>query len=151
MAKIPSRASLALAADPHEYPRLQAFVESACEQAGCSAGQRLRVLLVVEELFTNTVKYGQSGGAPVSVTISVESDGAKGMTVCYEDNAPRHDPFGQPGADEELSASVTKRRIGGLGIVLVRELGKDVHYAWSEGKNRLTFAVPLDSPPRREY
>lgn len=150
MVQNPTRTSLALAADHREFPRLQAFVETVCERAGCSAGQRLRVQLVVEELFTNTVKYGQGGAAPVSIGISMEFDGKEPMTVRYEDDAPRHDPFEQAGGNEELNTSITRRKIGGLGIVLVRELGKDVHYAWSRGKNRVTFVVPLEAP-RREY
>lgn len=141
--------SLVLAADHRDFPRLQAFVEEACEKAGCAAGQRLRVQLVMEELFTNTVKYGQSGASPVSITLFMEFDGKGPMTVRYEDDAPRHDPFEQAGEDSHLSASVTKRRIGGLGIVLVRELGKDVRYEWSGGKNRVSFVVPLDPPPRQ--
>jgi len=30
--------------------------------------------------------------------------------------------------------------------VLVRELGKDVSYSWSGGKNRVTFSVAADTP-----
>lgn len=151
MASTSSSVSLALTADNSEFPRLQAFIEGACQQAGCSASQRLRVQLVVEELFTNTLKYGQSGAAPVSIAIAIEFGGKQPITVRYEDDSPRHDPFEQSGTDDELGFSVTRRRIGGLGIVLVRELGEDVQYAWSGGKNRVTFMVPLDSPPRREY
>jgi anti-sigma regulatory factor (Ser/Thr protein kinase) len=105
--------------------------------------QRLRLLLVIEELFTNTVKYGRSVAPPVSVGISFEVEGSHGLTVRYEDTAPPYDPFEDAGVEEDLSVSVSKRRIGGLGIVLVRELGQDVQYAWSEGKNRVTFVVPL--------
>ena len=151
MANSPSRLSLVLAADSSEFPRLQAFIESACQQAGCSSNQRLRVQLVVEELFTNTLKYGQGGAAPVSVNITLELVAGRSMTVCYEDDSPRHDPFEESGSDDDLGFSITRRRIGGLGIVLVRELGEDVQYAWSEGKNRVTFMVPLYSPPQRKY
>jgi serine/threonine-protein kinase RsbW len=147
----PSRMSLALTAESGEFPRLQAFVESACRQAGCSAGQHLRMQLVMEELFTNTVKYGQGGAAPVSITVAMEFGDKRPITVRYEDDSLRHDPFEQSGTDEELGFSVTRRRIGGLGIVLVRELGNQVQYAWFEGRNRVTFMVPLDSPARRQY
>ena len=63
---------------------------------------------------------------------------------------PQHDAFDQAGAEDSLKLSVTSRRVGGLGIVLVRELGKDVSYSWSGGKNRVTFSVAADTPwPRR--
>jgi len=137
-------------ADNQEYPRLQAFVDQACIRAGCSPGQRTRVQLVVEELFSNTVKYGQREAVPASVTISVDFAGEHPMTVHYEDDAPQHDAFDQAETEQELKLSITKRRVGGLGIVLVRELGKDVSYSWSGGKNRVIFTVAADTLwPRR--
>lgn len=141
---------LTVAADDREYPRLREFVDSACQQAGCSPGQRTRVQLVVEELFSNTVKYGRREAVPASVTITVDFGGTHPMTVHYEDDAPKHDAFGQTEAEDDLKATVTSRRVGGLGIVLVRELGEDVSYSWSGGKNRVTFSVALDTPwPKR--
>ena len=141
---------LTIAADDREYPRLREFMDSACQQAGCSPGQATRVQLVVEELFSNTVKYGRRGEAPASVTVTVDFEGRHPMTVHYEDDAPKHDAFGQPETDEDFKRTVTSRRVGGLGIVLVRELGKDVSYSWSGGKNRVSFSVALDTPwPRR--
>lgn len=137
---------LTLPADNLEYPRLRAFVDRACQHAGCSPRQRTRVQLVVEELFSNTVKYGRREAVPASVTISVDFAGEHPMTVHYEDDAPQHDAFDQPGAEDSLKASVTSRRVGGLGIVLVRELGKDVSYSWSGGKNRVTFSVAAEAP-----
>jgi anti-sigma regulatory factor (Ser/Thr protein kinase) len=151
MENLLSRMSLALIANSSEFPRLQAFIESTCRQAGCSAGQHLRMQLVMEELFTNTIKYGRNGAAPVSITVAMEFGGRRPITVRYEDDSLQHDPFEQSGTEDELGFSVTRRRIGGLGIVLVRELGNEVQYAWSEGRNRVTFMVPLDSPARRQY
>jgi serine/threonine-protein kinase RsbW len=143
--------SLVLAADNSEYPRLREFVDKACAQANCSPGQRTRVQLVLEELFSNTVKYGRRDApAPVSVSVSMEFGGDEPLTIRYEDDAPKHDAFDQQGIEDELNASVTKRRVGGLGILLIRELGKNVNYAWAEGKNRVTFSVAADTPwPRR--
>ncbi len=137
---------LTIAADDREYPRLREFMDSACHQAGCSPGQRTRVQLVLEELFSNTVKYGRREAVPASVTITVDFEGRHPMTVHYEDDAPKHDAFGQSETDDDFKRSVTSRRVGGLGIVLVRELGKDVSYSWSGGKNRVTFSVALDTP-----
>ena len=141
---------LTIAADDREYPQLREFMDSACLQAGCSPGQRTRVQLVVEELFSNTVKYGRRETAPASVTVTVDFEGRHPMTVHYEDDAPKHDAFGQSETDDDFKRTVTSRKVGGLGIVLVRELGKDVSYSWSGGKNRVTFSVALDTPwPRR--
>src|SRR5512145_259021 len=99
---VPPPMSLVLAADNSEYPRLREFVESVCEQAGCSSGQRTRVQLVLEELFSNTVKYGRRDAIPASVTVSVQFAGEESMTVRYEDDAPQHDAFDQSGGEDNL-------------------------------------------------
>jgi len=137
---------LVLAADDSDYPRLREFTDLACDRAKCSPAQRTRVQLVLEELFSNTVKHGRRGGAPVSVTVAVEFGDEEPMAVRYEDDAPQHDAFDQSDLDAELKAGVAKRRVGGLGILLIRELGKNVSYAWSDGKNRVTFSVAADAP-----
>jgi len=94
--------------------------------------------------------YGRREATPASVTITVDFGGTQPMTIRYEDDAPKHDAFGQSDTEDDRKSSVTSRRVGGLGIVLVRELGKDVSYSWSGGKNRVTFSVALDTPwPRR--
>jgi anti-sigma regulatory factor (Ser/Thr protein kinase) len=105
---------------------------------------------VVEELFSNTVKYGRREAVPASVTITVDLAGEHPMTVHYEDDAPPHDAFDQEETEDPLKGSVTSRRVGGLGIVLVRQLSKDVSYSRSGGKNHVTFSVAADTPwPRR--
>ena len=148
MAGPPPPMSLVLAADHSEYPRLREFVDKACEQANCSPGQRTRVQLVLEELFSNTVKYGrrEKAAEAVSVSVAMEFGGEEPLTIRYEDDAPKHDAFDQEGIEDELKASITKRRVGGLGILLIRELGKNVNYARAEGKNRVTFSVAADTP-----
>lgn len=152
MAGSPPPMSLVIAADNSEYPRLREFVDKACAQANCSPGQRTRVQLVLEELFSNTVKYGrrEKTAEAVSVSVAMEFGGEEPLTIRYEDDAPKHDAFDQESIKDELQASITKRRVGGLGILLIRELGKNVNYAWAEGKNRVTFSVAADTPwPRR--
>lgn len=147
MAKSHASMSLDCLADNQEYPRLQAFVEQACARAGCSARQRLRVMLLVEELFTNTVRHGRRGTArvPVKVTIGIRT--GKEIRVRYEDGAPRYDPFHQSRVKVDLSDSLVLRPLGGLGVLLIRELGRDVRYAWYRGRNRVTFAIPTEPSP----
>jgi anti-sigma regulatory factor (Ser/Thr protein kinase) len=116
---------LTLAADDREYPRLREFMDSACQQAGCSPGQRTRVQLVVEELFSNTVKYGRRGAAPASVTVTVDFEGRHPMTVHYEDGRAGARRLQPSETDDDFKRTVTSRRVGGLGIVLVGNWAQD--------------------------
>jgi serine/threonine-protein kinase RsbW len=151
MAETPFSMTLACLAANQEYPRLQAFVEQACIRAGCSNRQRLRIVLLIEELFTNTVQHGRGGAepepVPVSVAFSLSGDELK---VRYEDGASRYDPFQRLHPKQSLSDTVELRPLGGLGVLLIRELGKDVRYAWTQGRNCVTFSMPAGARAERK-
>jgi anti-sigma regulatory factor (Ser/Thr protein kinase) len=54
----------------------------------------MRLQLVVEELFVNTVTYGHGGDseAPVDVSVCIDADR---VTLVYEDNAPSRSSWNQ--------------------------------------------------------
>jgi anti-sigma regulatory factor (Ser/Thr protein kinase) len=141
--------SLVCLAAHQEYPRLQAFVEQSCTRAGCSTRQRLRVILLIEELFTNTVQHGRGGAEPVPVTLNFTLAG-KELKVRYEDGARRYDPFQSLNPRHSLEDTVELRPLGGLGVLLIRELGKDVRYAWARNRNCVTFSMPTNASLERK-
>ena len=71
---------------------IRALVEGACATAGIDREGCLKILLIVEELFTNTVLHGYRGESesPVWVALAL---GESGLTLHYEDAAPSHHPF----------------------------------------------------------
>ena len=121
-------------------------MERVCVAAGCDAGQVARTQIVVEELFTNTLKYGHTRNGNATVIVTAEAADEKTLVVCYEDTAPPHDPFVNPGQMEDLLVSLTHRRVGGLGVVMIQQLGRNVRYEWSKGKNRVIFSVAAELP-----
>jgi serine/threonine-protein kinase RsbW len=118
------------------FARVVTFVESACASAGIERADCLRLTLVVEELFVNTVVHGHGGDsdAPVRLTLDPQPSGIK---VIYEDQAPRFDP--SAGSDDV--PDVRERLPGGLGLVLVKRLSSGLEYSRAERGNRITFVV----------
>jgi len=121
---------------------MQAFLENFCAQAALPREACLRLNLVVEELFTNTVRHGHQGDcdAPVWVTVS---RGGDRVQLIYEDKAP---PFNPYSALKEAGApvpdtTVSMRRIGGLGVLLTKELAKSRDYAFVFGRNRIRLML----------
>lgn len=117
----------------------RAFLESFCAEAGVERQSCLRLNLVVEELFLNTVKHGHRGGsdAPIWITLAAE-DGTVRMT--YEDRAPPFNPFAAA-TREMLEALADTRREGGLGVLLAHGLTTDTEYAYLYGRNRIRLAL----------
>jgi anti-sigma regulatory factor (Ser/Thr protein kinase) len=120
---------------------LRQFLEAFCSEAGVTQDHCLRLNLVLEELFTNTVRHGHRGDsdAPVWVTLSATPEALK---LTYEDSAPPFNPYGKP-PDASPDTTLEMRKIGGLGLLLTRKLAASREYAYLYGRNRIRLALPL--------
>lgn len=118
---------------------LRAFLENFSTQAGLPEEQRLRLNLVLEELFTNTVRHGHRGGSDAPVWVTLTS-GPAGVNLTYEDAAPPFNPYGRP-PDAPPDTTVKMRKIGGLGVLLTRRLAASREYAYLYGRNRIRLAL----------
>jgi len=114
------------------------FAERASMAAAVSHDDRMRLVLVVEELFTNTVNHGRGAGAAVPVWLTLEFAPGE-IRLTYEDAAPAFDPVSVTA--EELDAPVASRRIGGLGIALIRAYARELRYERCAGRNRIVLVM----------
>lgn len=117
---------------------VRGFIESFCGDAEISHEPGLRLNLVIEELFTNTIKHGHRGDCDCLVWIALDARGGN-VTLTYIDQAPAFNPFGIMGAP--LEDSVEQRNVGGLGVLLATELSVTSEYARLFGRNRLRMAL----------
>jgi len=92
--------------------------------------------LVLEELLTNTIFYGYDipGEHVILLKISLENDI---IMVTITDNAKAFDPLARP--DPDVTQALEERKIGGLGIYLVKKIMDDLTYTRSGDKNILTL------------
>jgi len=126
----------------HVLPETAAFIEAFCNRCGIGTPDALRLTLVVEELFTNTVVHGYRGDsdAQIRIALSVSVDA---VTLFYEDRAPAHDPLCRlPASATDADATLGSRPIGGLGVLLVTRFAEAARYAREVGCNRLWLTLP---------
>jgi anti-sigma regulatory factor (Ser/Thr protein kinase) len=123
---------------------LRQFLERAAGGAGLNRTQALKLQLIAEELFVNTVRHGHGGGDPALVWLVLEVAGPS-VQLTYIDQAP---PFNSLAcAVEPLPAGAGEsHRVGGLGVRLVRELAAVSEYAYRYGRNRLRLALGAKTP-----
>jgi len=120
---------------------IRSFVEAACTTAGIGREDCLKIVLIVEELFTNTVTHGYREESESPVWLAFEP-GEGGFTLRYEDAAPPHNPFGEF-RPMDTAVLIAQQPVGGLGLKLIRSLARDAGYTREGERNCiwLTFAV----------
>jgi anti-sigma regulatory factor (Ser/Thr protein kinase) len=123
---------------------LVAFLEAFCTAAGVARPQLLRLNLVLEELFTNTVRHGHRGDCdePVWVTLDA-SNGA--VRVTYEDVAPPFNPYAHLKL-KSPDTTMERFKVGGLGVLLTSELAASRDYAYVFGRNRIRLTLQHPAP-----
>lgn len=120
---------------------LRAFVERFGALAHVGRDACLRLNLVLEELFTNTIRHGCRDGtdAPVWITLARDEDGVR---VVYEDAGPPFNPYAWL-ATATSAGPRPLRRPGGLGILLTKELAASRDYAYVFGRNSIRLGMRL--------
>ncbi len=115
------------------------FIESFCGMAGVARPPALRLNLILEELFTNTVRHGHGGDCDRPVWIVLEAS-VEAVTLTYLDCAPAFNPFCVV-VQVALDGSIEQRKVGGLGVLLATELTESTEYARLFGRNRLRMVL----------
>lgn len=100
------------------------------------------VRLAVEEAVVNVIDYAYPEGVEGDIEIKLMTDGNSFRVQIIDSGIP-FDPTAQVRADTSLSAE--ERQIGGLGILLVRELMDSINYERIDGKNILTLSKKYNS------
>jgi serine/threonine-protein kinase RsbW len=121
--------------------QVNAFLEDFCRHAAIRRDHCLRLNLVLEELFTNTVRHGHRGDCEAPVWVYLAFD-PPGLRLTYEDSAPPFNPYAQRrqiADDTPLEA----RAVGGLGVEMTRRLANAWDYAYLYGRNRIELALEL--------
>jgi anti-sigma regulatory factor (Ser/Thr protein kinase) len=127
--------SFELKNDLAEIGTLAETLEGFCAGQGIDADVTSLVNLALEEVVTNIIAYGYTDHGDRRIWIDLAMDGGD-LTARVQDEAPAFDPLQKDGADPE--ASLDERRVGGLGIQLVRTFMDEVRYA-REGDRNVLF------------
>jgi anti-sigma regulatory factor (Ser/Thr protein kinase) len=106
------------------------------DEHGITGRPRYHVELAFEEVAVNIVRHAHPSG-DIEVAVAFE-DGVTVLT--FEDNGPPFDPRRFP--PPPVAESLEEARVGGLGLVLVRQIASRLDYERTpHQRNRLTLAI----------
>ena len=118
------------------------FVEDACQAVGLDDIGSMQVKVAVEEAVVNVMKYAYPSEHRGNVTIRVASD-SHSMEFTIIDSGKPFDPTVQSQVDTTLSAK--QRKIGGLGIHIMRQNMDAINYERKDQFNVLTLRKNIKS------
>ena len=130
-----TRSELEVEATDENLPVVQAFIEQHLEENDCPMKARMQIDIAIDELFGNISNYAYKPDVgPATVRVEVDNDPAA-VIITFIDGGRQFDPLSADDPDTTLPAS--ERRIGGLGLFLVRKTMDEITYEYREGKNIL--------------
>ena len=139
--------SLELKNNIKEVTRLNSFIKMVAEKIGLDKSLARQLQLAVEEAVVNIMDYAYPAGTEGNIELRIMSDGKQLKVVIIDSGVP-FDPTSKEKADTTLSAE--ERQIGGLGLLLVRELMDSINYERTDGKNILTLIKTISKITKHE-
>lgn len=131
---------LTLPNDIETIPQLNEFLDGFCEEQGIGMDFAMSLNLAVEEAVVNVMSYAYPKGVVGYVNIQAEADEEQ-VTVVISDSGTPFDPTQKEDVDTTLPAE--ERKIGGLGIHLVRTIMDTISYKYTDHHNILTLRKKL--------
>jgi serine/threonine-protein kinase RsbW len=130
-------------ADSAAMRQVDAFVAAFVSEQGIAADDAARVLILLEELLTNLVKYGYPDRAePGRAEIALALNGSR-LEIEFIDDGCAFDPMAGPSPN--LDEPLEERPIGGLGLHLLRSLTEVVRYERRDNKNVIRLSRSIAS------
>ena len=116
--------------------QVAAFVEEQLEAFAVPAKLSTKLMVAVDEVYSNIVRY--SGASEAQVRIMKEADT---LRLVFRDNGKPYNPL--DAEEPDVTASAEDRAIGGLGIFMVRKMMDAVDYEYAGGMNKVTLTANL--------
>lgn len=117
-----------------------AFVAAFLASDGIDRRHAFEIDLIIEELFTNMVKYSTDGRQEVAITLERRGDT---VTIVLRDfDVEPFDVSRAPRADVERP--IAERAPGGLGLHLVRQLADSIAYEYRDRTSTIAVTRRLE-------
>lgn len=118
------------------------FVNEILETADAPMKAVMQIDLALDEVFTNIASYAYQEGTGNATVEAELTENPRSVRITFADSGKPFDPLMHE--DPDTTLSLDERKIGGLGIFLVKKTMDDVRYEYKDGQNRLTIRKNLE-------
>ena len=122
------------------------FVEHELTERNCPKSAKAQINIAIDEIFGNIAQYAYNpkhGGATVRVEVT---DDPIEVILTFMDKGKPYNPLEK--ADPDVTLSVKERKVGGLGIFIVKKSMDEIVYHYEDGKNVLKIRKNIEPPSK---
>lgn len=120
-----------------ELENVRAFADAVLTDTIASKEDQMAIELAIEEVFVNIVKYA-SLPETGNIMVSYEHDSnEEEIVIQFQDEGRPFNPLKL--REPDVTAELSERTPGGLGIYMLKNLMDKVEYEYVEGMNRLVI------------
>lgn len=121
-------------AEINELEGVQSFVINSLKELSLDIKLENQLKIVLEEIFVNIASYAYDDKGDAEIKIRTENNQ---IFISFIDSGYEFNPLAKE--DPNINAKASERRIGGLGIFMVKNLMDDVQYEYKNKQNILTL------------
>ena len=133
---------LIVQAERGEFAVLQQWLLSIAAELDMQERIKKQLMICCDEIFTNIASYAYpdgNGSVAVSVEFVYET---QSLRIIFSDSGTAFDPLEI--SEPDTSSALSERKIGGLGMFMVKKMMDSVEYCRQDGKNILTLTKCLE-------
>jgi serine/threonine-protein kinase RsbW len=135
-----SHLSFTLRNERSEIARMFTLVEGFCQANEIADDDMFNVRLILDEAVINVIVHGYEDAGQHEIRVALSLDSGI-LAVQIEDDGISYNPLDAPAPRFDLP--IEQRRIGGLGVHIMKALARNVAYRREEGRNHLDIAIQI--------
>jgi len=139
----PAKFAFETIADTGHLEKIADFVEHSLNDLGIQEKYRGHICVAIDEAVTNVALYAYPKNAKGYIRITIERIKDR-VLVEITDSGIAFNPLHHPVPD--VTASIEKRLIGGLGVHLMRKMMDEMHYRRINNANCLSLVKHIGGP-----
>ena len=133
---------LTVPADRSEFTVLQQWLWSIAAELAIQERIKKQLMVSCDEIFTNIASYAYpDGNGTIEVAIGFISE-TQCLRIVFSDSGTAFDPLEI--SEPDTGSALSERKIGGLGMFMVKKMMDSVEYRRQDGKNILTLTKCLE-------
>ncbi|MDR3115052.1 MAG: ATP-binding protein [Treponema sp.] len=125
---------LKVSASVEELNHVVEWVDKILEKETCTIKSHSQIAIVLEEIFVNIAQYAYTREGDMCIRLGFEGPQ---MIMQFEDSGQAFNPVEYLSLDTK--AGIEQRRIGGMGIYIIRKMTDEISYNRVNDKNIFTI------------